>query len=87
MKILIVSFAVLVTVSGAALAAGGDDLRNSDTYFGKYSSKHKMESSASGSNALAVVKSGKKKPTAFERMNLLEAEGRGGEARQSRPVP
>ena len=82
MKTLIVSLAALVTVSGAALAAGGDDLRSSDTYFGKYSAKHKMESYATDSNAFAVVKSGKK-PTALERMNMLEAEGRGGEARES----
>ena len=82
MKTLFVSLAALVAVSGAALAAGGDDLRSSDTYFGKFSTKHKVESSATDSNAFAVVKSGKK-PTALERMNLLEAEGRGGEGRQS----
>jgi hypothetical protein len=85
MKTLIVSLTVLVAVSGAALAAGGDDLRSSDTYFGKFSTKHKVESSATDSNAFAVVKAGKKKPTALERMNMLEAEGRGGEARQSGP--
>ena len=34
MKTLFVSLAALVAVSGAALAAGGDDLRSSDTYFG-----------------------------------------------------
>jgi hypothetical protein len=69
MKTLIVSLAALMAVSGAALAAGGDDLRSSDTYFGKYSTKHKMESSATDSNAFAVVKRGKSKLTAFERMN------------------
>ena len=82
MKTLFVSLAALVAVSGVALAAGGDDLRNSDTYFGKFSTQNKMESYTTDSNALAVVKSGKK-PTALERMNLLEAEGRGGEARES----
>ena len=81
MKTLIVSLAALAAVSGAALAAGGDDLRSSDTYFGKYSPKHKMESHATDSNAFAVVKAGKTKPTTFERMNMLEGEGRGGEAR------
>ncbi len=45
MKTLIVSLAALAAVSGAALAAGGDDLRSSDTYFGKFSAKHKMEGS------------------------------------------
>jgi hypothetical protein len=82
MKTLLVSLAALAAVSGSALAAGGDDLRSSDTYFGKYSTKHKMESYATDSNALAV-KASKKKPTALERMNMLEAEGRGGEAHQS----
>ncbi len=81
MKTLIVSLAALVAVSGAALAAGGDDLRSSDTYFGKYSSKHQMEGSTIDSNAFAIVKAGKKKPTALQRMNMLEGEGRGGEAR------
>ena len=46
MKTLIVSLAALVAVSGAALAAGGGDLRSSDTYFGKYSQKHGMEGQA-----------------------------------------
>ena len=62
MKTLFVSLAALVAVSGAALAAGGDDLRSSDTYFGKFSTKHKMESYATDSNAFAVVKAGKAKP-------------------------
>ena len=70
MKTLIVSLAALAAVSGTALAAGGDDLRSSDTYFGKYSSKHKVESYATDSNAFAVVKGSKKPLTAFERMNL-----------------
>ena len=73
--------AALMSVSGPALAAGGDDLRSSDTYFGKYSQKHGIEGQATDSNAFAVVKSGKAKPTNFERMNLLEDEGRGGEVR------
>jgi len=83
MKTLIVSLAALAAVSGAARAAGGDDLRSSDTYFGKYSAKHKVESHATDSNAFAVVKGSKKPLTALERMNMLEAEGRGGEARES----
>ena len=55
MKTLIVSLAALAAVSTAALAAErGDDLRSSDTYFGKFSAKHKMESYATDSNAFAV---------------------------------
>jgi hypothetical protein len=83
MKTLIVSLAALVAVSGTALA-GGDDLRSSDTYFGKYSTKHKMEGSAKDSNAFAVVKGSKKPLTAFERMQLNAEEGRGGDAHESR---
>ncbi len=82
MKTLIVSLAALVAVSGTALA-GGDDLRSSDTYFGKYSQKHKVESYATDSNAFTVVKGSKKPLTAFERMQLNAEEGRGGEARNS----
>jgi hypothetical protein len=84
MKTLIVSLAALVAVSGAALAAGGDDLRSSDTYFGKYSAKHKMESYATDSSAFAIAKGGKAKLTAFERMNLLQGEDRGGSPRETR---
>lgn len=69
MKTLIVSLAALVAVSGAALAEGrGYDLPDSGTYFGKYSTKHEMESSASAGNAFAVVKADKAQLTAFERM-------------------
>ena len=73
-----------VLISLAALAAGGDDLRSSDTYFGKFSTKHKMESYATDSNAFAVVKAGKKGMTAFERMNMLQGEDRGGDVHESR---
>jgi len=83
MKTLIVSLAALAAVSGTALAAGGDDLRSSDTYFGKYSTKHKVQSQATDSNAFAVVKAGKAKLTAFERMNLTAQEDR-GDAHESR---
>jgi hypothetical protein len=75
MKTLFVSLAALVAVSGAALAAGGDDLRSSDTYFGKYSTQDKAGNYATDSNALAIVKGGKANLTAFERMNLISEEG------------
>ena len=69
MKTLIVSLAALVAVSGAALASdrsGG--LRDSDTYFGKYSTNSRLQNNAMNSSALLILKSGKKKMTAFERM-------------------
>ena len=47
---------------------------NCDTYSGKFSPKHKMESSAMNSNALAIVKTGKANVTAFERMTLTSEE-------------
>jgi hypothetical protein len=75
MKTLFVSLAALAAISGAALAAGGDDLRSSDTYFGKYATQNKAANYATDSNALAIVKSGKANLTAFERMNLISEEG------------
>jgi hypothetical protein len=72
MKTLIVSLTALVAVSGAALAAGGDDLRSSDTYFGKYSTKHQIQ--ATDSNAIAVVKVGNATLTAFDRMSKISEE-------------
>jgi hypothetical protein len=75
MKTLFVSLAALVAVSGAALAAGGDDLRSSDTYFGKYSAQNKAGNYATDSSALAIAKGGKAGLTAFERMNLISEEG------------
>ena len=78
MKTLFVSLAALVAVSGAALAAGGDDLRNSDTYFGKYSAQNKAGNYTTDSNALIISKGGKANLTAFERMNLISEENEHG---------
>jgi hypothetical protein len=74
MKTLFASLAALVAVSGATLAAGGDDLRNSDTYFGKYSAKNKAGNYATDNNALAITKNGRANLTAFERMTLISEE-------------
>ena len=71
MKTLFVS---LAAVSGTALAQGGDDLRNSDTYFGKYAAQNKAGNYATDSNALTIVKRNKKK-TAFERLKEISEEG------------
>ncbi len=73
MKTLFVSLAALAAVSSSALAADGNDLRSSDTYFGKYAAQNKAGNYATDSNAL-IVKSGKKK-TAFERMKDISEEG------------
>jgi hypothetical protein len=79
MKTLIVSLTALVAVSGAALASDrGYDLRDSDTYFGKYSTQNKVKSSATDSNALVVIKRGKMKLTAVERMMQTSEENEHG---------
>ena len=75
MKTLIVSLAALVAVSGAALAESSS--RSSDSHF-------TLESSATDSNAFAVVKAGTAKPTAFERMNMLQGEDKDNKARELR---
>jgi uncharacterized protein YxeA len=69
MKNVLISLLALAAVSGAALASDRNyDLRDSDTYFGKYSTKHKAQSHAKDSNAFAVVKTDKANLTAYERM-------------------
>ena len=83
MKTLIVSLAALVAVSGATLASDRNDPRDSGTNFSKFAKQNSTESYAIDSNAFAVVKGSKKKPTNFERMKMLEEEGRGGGARNS----
>jgi hypothetical protein len=79
MKTIFVSLAALAAVSAAALASDrGHDLRDSDTYFGKYASKHQIEGQATGSNAFAVVKGSGKPLTAFERMMQISEENEHG---------
>ena len=78
MKTLFVSLAALVAVSSAALASDRGDLRDSDTYFGKYSTQNKAKSYATDSNALVIIKGGKTKETAFERMNRISEENEHG---------
>ena len=78
MKTLFISLAALVAVSGAALASERGDLRDSDTYFGKYATKNKAKTYATDSNALVIVKKGKANLTAFERMNLISEENEHG---------
>ena len=74
MKTLFVSLAALAAASGAALAAGGDGSRISDTYFGQYSAQNKAGNYATDSNALVIIKGGRKM-TAFGRVNEISEEG------------
>jgi hypothetical protein len=79
MKTLIVSLAALAAVSSAALASDRNyDLRDSDTYFGKYSTQNKAKNHATDTEALVIVKGGKANLTAFERMNLISEENEHG---------
>jgi hypothetical protein len=78
MKTLFVSLAALAAVTSAALASDRGDLRDSDTYFGKYSTQNMAKTYATDSNALVIVKKGKAKLTAFERMNLISEENEHG---------
>lgn len=45
MKKIHITFFVLAAMSGVAYAHGGSDLRDSDTYFGKYSTQLKNKAS------------------------------------------
>ena len=78
MKTLFVSLAALVAVSSAALASERGDLRDSDTYFGKYATQNKAKTHATDTKALIIVKKGKANLTAFERMNLISEENEHG---------
>jgi len=69
MKKLLISLFALAALSGAASAS---DYGNSNGGNGAYNGK------STDSSALVVVKKGKKKLTAFERMNLISEENEHG---------
>ena len=73
MKKFAISLIALAAISTASFAAGNRnyDLRDSDTYFGKYSTQVKNQ--AVNVNALAVVKK-TDAVTNFERLNKVSAE-------------
>ena len=78
MKTLLISLAALAAVSGAALASDRVDLRDSDTYFGKYSTTHKAPNHSNASvEAFAVANDGAAL-TAFERMMKTSEENANG---------
>ena len=72
MKKIAISLIALAAISTAAFASQRNyDLRDSDTYFGKYSTQLKNE--ATSSNALAVAK--KVNPSSnFERLKKVSEE-------------
>ncbi len=72
MKKFAISLIALAAISTASLASQrGYDLRDSDTYFGKYATQ--LKNKASSVDAIAVVKQGKPE-TNFERLNRIAAE-------------
>jgi uncharacterized protein YxeA len=78
MKNVLISLLAVAAISGAALASDRNyDLRDSDTYFGKYSTQHKVQSNATKSNAFAVANDGAKL-TAYERMMKISEENQHG---------
>ena len=74
MKKIAISLIALTALSTAAFAgeSRGYDLRDSDTYFGKYSTQVKVQ--PTGSNALAVASENTGTLTAFERMQKTAQE-------------
>ena len=81
MKNVLISLAALAALSSAALASDrGYDLRDSDTYFGKYSTQLKAKSYSnanSAAEAFAVVDDSAAL-TAFERMKKISEENEHG---------
>ena len=73
MKKIAISLLALAAVSTVALAgeSRGYDLRDSDTYFGKYSNQLKNESTSA--NALVVAKDGQVS-NSFERLKKISEE-------------
>jgi hypothetical protein len=71
-KLSISLIALAATISTAALASQRSyDLRDSDTYFGKYSTQ--LKNASTETNALAVVRDASAL-TSFERMKKLSEE-------------
>ena len=81
MKNVLISLAALAALSTAALASDRSyDLRDSDTYFGKYSTQLKAKSYSnanSSAEAFAVANDGAAL-TAFERMKKISEENEHG---------
>ncbi|MDP1699358.1 MAG: hypothetical protein Q8L53_00145 [Aestuariivirga sp.] len=78
MKKFAISLLALAAVSTAALAGEGrnHDLRDSDTYFGKYSNQLKNESTSA--NAFAVTNKDTGALTAFERVKKNQEKNENG---------
>ncbi len=85
MKKLSISFIALAVISTAAHSSQrGYDLRDSDTYFGKYSTQ--LKNTTKKTNALTVIKRGKPL-TNFERMMKNSQDSKGDRSRRSASKP
>lgn len=83
MKKIYITFFVLAAMSGAAYAHGGSDLRDSDTYFGKYSTQLKNKAIKKTITVVSPLAIGKNTPglTNFERMMKISREPHQGNRR------
>ena len=85
MKNVLISLAALAALSGAALASDygygrNSDLRDSDTYFGKYSTQLKAKSYSNANSAVEAfaVENDGAPLTAFQRMKKISEENENG---------
>jgi len=80
MKKTLITFFALAALTGTAYASGGSDLRDSDTYFGKYSTQLKNKFNKSNSTEVAplAIDENKVGLTNFERMMRISREPRQG---------
>ena len=76
MKKTFITFFAFAALTGTAFAHGGSDLRDSDTYFGKYSTQLKNKFNKSSSTVVAplAIDENKVGLTNFERMMKISRE-------------
>jgi hypothetical protein len=83
MKKTCITYFVLAAMSGAAYASGGSELRDSDTYFGKYSTQLKSKAIKETTTVVSplVIDENSRGLTNFERMMKISKEPHQGNRR------